>query len=274
MGTWSERTGVRQAGLVMFYGIKPAHFSMLIAECQERVRCILGSKFQPYRMDQVHATLVSLEEVQCSSEVNLNFERYRGQRRYMDILGLLDFIRAESSFPFQVQIGGFRDQDYLFVSQGQRPYKRSFSVIGDKVVVIGWPVRREALELDEASTLHLTREEDVYPNALEEIRRSLQRFNVLHTYHRVDTDIDNDFYLRIGLVSYLPLDDPRREQVEQDMRQFLSARKPVILDVTLSDVFIVSFEDNTLPPSSTQIWPISNTQVTPAFISQLYRSNS
>lgn len=192
----------------------------------------------------------------------------------MNFQGLLDYIRTESSFPFQVQVGGFQDRDYPFVSQGQRPYKRSFSVIGDKVVVIGWPIHREPSELDGTNTLRLGREEYSYPNILEEIRRSLQRFNVLHTYHRVDTDIDNDFYFRIGLVPHLPLDDPHREQVEQAMRQFLSARKPVILDVTLSDVFIVSFEDNRLLPSSVQIWPISNTQVTPVFISQLYGGTS
>jgi hypothetical protein len=265
---------MRQVGLVMFYGIKPPHFSMLIAECQEWVHHILGDIFHPYGMDQVHATLVSLEEVHGFSELNLNFERYRGQHQRMDFHGLLDFIRTESSFPFQIQIGGFRDQDYPFVSQEQRPYKRSFSVIGDKVVVIGWPIRREALELYETNTPRSGQEEYGYPNTLEEIRRSLQRFNVLHTYHRADTDIDNDFYFRIGLAPHLLFDDPRREQVEQSLRQFLSVRKPVILDVTLSDVFIVSFDDNKLLPSSIQIWPISNRQVTPEFISQLYRGIS
>lgn len=261
---------MRQVGLVMFYGIKPPHFELLLVACQERVRRILGEEFQPYRVEQVHATLVSLEEVHGYPGMNLNFDRHRGLRRRMDFHGLLDFLRKESSFPFQVQIGGFLDQDYPFVSQGQRLYQRSFSIIGDKVVVIGWPIHRESLEFDGANTLRLGREEASYPNKLEAIRRSLQRFNILHTYHRVDTDIDNDFYFRIGLVPHLPLDDPRREQVEQAMRQFLSMRQPVILDVTLSDVFIVSFEDTRLLPNSIQIWPISNTQVTPAFISQLY----
>src|SRR2546421_3528785 len=211
---------MRQVGLVMFYGLKLPHFSMLIAECQERVRQILGDDFQPYRLEQVHATLISLEGVQGSPEMNLNFERYRGQHRRMNFHGLLDFIRTGGSFPFKIQVGGFQDQDYPFASQGQRPYKRSFSVIGDKVVVIGWPIHIEALELDGTNTLRSGREEYNYPNILEEIRRSLQRFNVLHTYHRVDTDIDNDFYFRIGLVPDLPLDDPCRERVEASIRQF------------------------------------------------------
>ena len=265
---------MRQVGLVMFYGLKLPHFSMLIAECQERVRQILGDDFQPYRLEQVHATLISLEGVQGSPEMNLNFERYRGQHRRMNFHGLLDFIRTGGSFPFQVQIGGFRDLDYPFFSRGHRPYQRSFSIIGDKVVVMGWPIHRVALGLDCTKMLRLDREEYTYPSILEEIRRSLQKFNVLHTYHHVDTDVDNDFYFRIGLLPHLPLDDPRREQVEQDMRQFLSARKPIILDVTLSNVFVVSFEDNKVPPGSSQIWPISNTQITSTFISRLYSGNS
>lgn len=263
---------MKQVTLAMFYGPKPSNLSTLIVECQERVASVLGECFQPYDLHQVHATLVSLEKIQGSSETNLNFERYRGQHRRMDFHGLLDFIRTGSSFPFQVQIGGFRDQDYPFVSRGQRPYKRSFSIIDDKVVVIGWPVHREALAL--GGTNMLRQEEYSYPNTLEEIRRSLQQFNVLHTYHRVDTDIDNDFYFRIGLAPHLPLDDPRRGQVEQQMRQFLSAKEPVIIDVTLSKVFIVSFEDNKLLPSSAQIWPINNTQITPEFMSQLYKGVS
>ncbi len=265
---------MKQVALTMFYGPKPSNLSALIVECQGRVASMLGEYFQPYDLHQVHATLVSLEEIQGSSEMNLNYGKYRGQHRRMDFHGLLEFIRMGGSFPFQVQIGGFRDQDYPFVSQGQRPYKRSLAVIGDKVVVIGWPIHNEAIELDGTKALRLDRGECTYPPILEEIRRSLQKFNVLHTYHHVDTDIDNDFYFRIGLVPHLSLDDPCREQVEQNMRQFFSARKPVILDVTLSDVFVASFEDNKLLPGSTQIWPISNTQITPAFISRLYRDNS
>jgi hypothetical protein len=265
---------MRQVTLAMLYGPKPPNMSALILECQERVASVLGDYFQPYDLYQVHATFVSLEEIPGSSEMNLNFKKYRGQHRRMDFHGLLDFIRTESIFPFQIQIGGFQDQDYPFVSQGQRPYKRSFSIIEDKIVIMGWPYHSKASALNEMNTHCLGQEEYIYPNTLEVIRRSLQKFNVLHTYHHVDTDIDNDFYFRIGLVPHLPLEDPRREQVEQDMRQFLSTRKDVIVDVTRSDVFVISFEDNKLLPSSTQIWPISDTQITPEFISQLYKNVS
>ena len=262
---------MRQVALAMFYGVKPSTISALILECQRRVASILGEYFQPYDSYQIHATLVSLEEIPGSSEMNLNFKKYRGQHRHMDFHGLLNFVRTECNIPFPIQIGGFRDQDYPFVSQGQRPFNRSFSIIGDKVVVMGWPVQRKTLDLIETNIHYLEPGEDMYPKTLDDIRRFLQQFNVLHSYHHIDTDIDNDFYFRIGLVPHLLLHDPRREQVEQDMRQFLSSKGAIIVDVTCSDIFIVSFEDNKLLPGSTQVWPINDTQITPEFISRLYK---
>lgn len=144
----------------------------------------------------------------------------------------------------------------------------------DKVVVMGWPVHQEPSKPGRAGAFGLSRRENIYPNTLEGIRRSLQAFNDFHTYHQRDTDIDNDYYFRIGLVPYLSSVDPRRDQVEQDMRQFLSNRQPIILDVTLADLYVVSYEDNKMLPSSIQTWPINSTQVTPDFISHIYRDNS
>src|SRR5436305_5776570 len=137
---------MRQATLVMHYGPKPDGLSRLIAECQKQIAEVFGDCFQPYDMHQVHATLVSLGQVPGSTGSNLNFERYRGQQARMDFSGLLNFLRLGGQFPFQVQIGGFEKRDYPFTSQGQIPYERSFSVLGNEVAVAlmaGWSIREE-----------------------------------------------------------------------------------------------------------------------------------
>lgn len=66
----------------------------------------------------------------------------------MDFDGLLNFLRCCVQIPFEVQIGGFGDRDYPFVSdpfekgQYNRPYDRMLSIQGDIVLIMGWPIFR------------------------------------------------------------------------------------------------------------------------------------
>jgi hypothetical protein len=65
--------------------------------------------------------------------------------------------------------------------------------------VIGWPCRAEIWGSHPlARTASLSTETKVYPRVLEDLRRSAQRFNVLHRWHREPSDADNDLYLRLG----------------------------------------------------------------------------
>jgi hypothetical protein len=139
----------------------------------------------------------------------------------MNFEGLLGMIRAGNTFPLQVQVGGFRNRDYPFVSRGQRPYERSFSIQGDKAVLMGWPIRGEPSANIVQSKTELIQENRVYPTALDDIRRSSQNCNVLHAYHRSLTDIDNDFYFRIGLIKNAPLNPLVQQVMETAIRQFL-----------------------------------------------------
>ena len=183
----------------------------------------------------------------------------------MDFSGLLDFLRFGGQFPFQVQIGGFEEkQNYPFASQGQTPYERSFSLLGNEVAIAlmaGWPVR----ERPNVS-------EKKYPLLLDEMRRSFQKFNILHKYHAKTTDIDNDFYFRLGLI-HQP-DHSLREHAENIIKRFLSEVEPIIVNIAVSDVYFASFQKETLLPDSTEVWSVGNEKVTSAVIGDLYKETS
>jgi len=254
---------VRQVTLVMLYGPKPDGLSHLITGCQKQIVEIFGDRFEPYDMHQVHATLVSLRQVPGSAGANLNFERYRGKQAIMDFSGLLNFFRFGGHFPFQVQIGGFEKRDYPFTSQGQTPHERSFSLLGNEIAIAlmaGWPVRKRPNGVEEK-----------YPLLLDEMRRSFQKFNILHKYHAGVTDLDNDFYFRLG--SICQPDSFLRERVESTVKRFLSEVKPVIIEINASDVYLASFQNETLLPSSTEVWSVGDSRVTPAFIRDLYKES-
>lgn len=260
---------MRQVTLVALYGPKPAELSELIVECQRQIAEELNGNFRPYDLSQVHATIIGLERIIGSAGLNLNFDKYRSKHGRMNFQGLLNLIREGSLLPIQVQIGGFQNRDYPFVSRGQRPFTRSFSIQGDKLVLMGWPVRGQPLANVETNTLTF-QESRIYPSVLDDIRRASQKFNVLHSYHRILTDVDNDFYFRIGLIENPPLNPLQQQNVENTISQFLGAIKPVVIDITATNIYVASYEDEILPLSSTKVWSVSDTRVTAGFIDSLY----
>jgi hypothetical protein len=225
----------RQATLVALYGPKPPAFEQLIARCGQAI----GRSFSPCGIDQIHATIVGLERT--SALDNLNFHRHRNQTAAMDLPGFLNHLRNSPLLPFRVQIGGFADRDYPFSSRGSRPYRRSFSIQGDKAVVMGWPIQ-----------------DRLYPDTLHTLRQAAQPYNILHAYHRDPSDFDNDFYFRIGFV------DRTAPGPEQDVREILAGADPVILEVTASDLCVASYIDDALPRESTIAWPIDDARLSDA----------
>jgi len=242
---------VRQCTLVALYGAKSAGFADLIKRCWAKVAAILGKQFSPYDMDQIHATIVGLEALPGSQLHNLNFQRYRKKALPMDLVGFRNYLLTGARIPFYVQIGGFLEREYPFTSRGQRPYDRSFSIQGDKAVLLGWPIRGQPTPEVPASMHAALQEARLYPSTLDEIRLSAQAHNILHSYHRAPSNIDNDLYLRIGLVDAQGVDDMTRQKLERDMRQFLSIERPLLIEVGLLDLCIASYEDDTLPADST-----------------------
>jgi hypothetical protein len=258
----------RQATLVALYGAKHDALEMLIERCWEKIAEILGSSFCPYDLNQVHATIVGLERASGPAPCNRNFYNYRQKALSMDLRGFRDSLLSDGTLPFHVQVGGFADRDYPFTSRGLRPHRRSFSIQGDKAVLIGWPTVGKPWPPAEKN--QDIRETRLYSDALEEIRLSAQRYNILHAYHRHPGDIDNDFYLRLGVINPNKLGELTRERLENEVRQLLAMADPVLLDVGTSDLYVVSYQEDSLPLGSTKAWSISDSSSTHDFWETLY----
>jgi hypothetical protein len=155
-----------QLTVVAFYGPKPDVLSTLIAAAQEVLGAEAGSAFRPRPVDDVHATILGLEDAPgCAGEVGA-------------------FLAAElRRAPLAVQFGGFSPDETGLRSRGRTLHERSV-VLDGSAVVIGWPV------------------EHGRPTArLGELRRECARFGVVHKYHRGTTALDPDVYMVIGTLA-------------------------------------------------------------------------
>jgi hypothetical protein len=201
--------------------------------------------FRPYPLAQVHATVLGLERPPQPALYNRNMLDFRGEARAMRLPELFGFILESGHLPFDAQFGGFADRDYGFRSRGARPFQRSFSIQGRTAVVIGWPVRAARDRCPSAPE---------WPPVLDELRRSAQRFGVLHRWHREPSDVDNDLYLRLGLLDG-ELADAQRELVEQEMRRALSNSAPSTVPIRPTDLAVVAYPDGeeTLPVDRSEV---------------------
>jgi hypothetical protein len=173
--------------------------------------------------------IFGLERKVGSPFYNANFSRYRGRDRAMNLEGILDYLRRCGYFPLEVQVGGYGKRDYPFTSRQASPYERSFSIQGDKVIAMGWPIRGKPFPQPPATPAWV-QEAKVYPPTLDVVRRAAQAYGVLHAYHRALTDIDNDLFFRIGLlVDRTSLTERVNDTLESEVRQFLSMQPPLIL---------------------------------------------
>ena len=262
-----------QLSITMFYGPKPDALQTLIQGCQQQLTALLGDDFLPYDLLQTHATLISLERGPGAAAdsgglppklLNRFFHELRGEQREMDLDGVLAYLRGgvgeAARTAFRVQLGGWQcsdTQDAPFLSQGQTPYMRSFSIQGDKLVLMGWPIE----------------DADRYPNMLHALRQGCARFNLLHKYFRAPGDVDNDFYMRLGLLRAplsAPLTDERRQQAEDALRKYLASRPPLLLDVTPADLHMVAYVDEPLSYANALHWPLTDEQLNADFLAGLY----
>jgi hypothetical protein len=252
-----------QITVVALYGEKRSDFAALITRCQGLVRSVLDVGFRPYDPSQIHATIFGLERKIPSALYNANFSKYRGRDLVMNLEGILDYLRRCSHFPLQVQVGGYGKRDYPFVSRQACPYERSFSIQGDKVVMMGWPIRGKPLPRPPATSSALVREAKLYPLTLEVIRHAAQAYGVLHAYHQGLTDVDNDLFFRIGLLIDQPsLSEQVRDTLEAEARQFLSIQPPLVLDIHLEQVSVALYQEDTLPRATTRGWSLVDPDLT------------
>ena len=261
-----------QVTLVALYGKKKSELATFIVHCQKAVADAFGSAFTPYAVDQVHATIIGLERLSSSRFDNGNFARFRGRSVAMDFAGFLEYLRGCGGFPLEIQVGGFQDRDYPFTSRKSRPYERSFSIQGDKVVVMGWPVRGEPVSMSvlQSTPETLIQESRIYPMTLDMLRHGAQGFGILHGYHRGFTDVDNDLFFRLGLIDQESTSLGSTSSLEMRMREHMSQATPLIIEVALDDVFVAAYDDDTLPVARTNAWSVTDRRVDGKFISELY----
>ena len=152
--------------VVAFYGPKPEPLAAFIDAVQRAFGAVLGDAFRPRPMDDVHATILGLEDAPDRADE------------------VAAFLAAElRAAPVDLRFGGFPAGDTPFLSRGRPLHERSVGLDGTRAVVIGWPVERGR------------------PTArLGELRRDCARFGVIHKYHRGTTALDPDAYLVIGAV--------------------------------------------------------------------------
>ena len=240
----------KQATLVALYGTKDARFAQFILDCQAAVASALGDAFEPYTLEQVHATIVGLERRQGTRNQNRNFWQHQARSLEMDLDGYIDFLQNTTLLPFDVQFGAYEERDYPFTSDPfqrgleTRPYDRSFVVWHDKVVVMGWPVVEDAHG----------QERHRYPLTLERIRRIAQQYGLLHGYHRTEEAVDNDLYMRIGLIGPPAV---ATASFLHDIRRTLSEWPPLTLSITINDLSIARYQDDRLPTETTVAIPVT-----------------
>jgi hypothetical protein len=262
-----------QATLVALYGDKPDDLHAFLSDSQDRVADLLGSRFRKYDIAQIHGTIVGLERDEDEPQrlLNRNFRTRRDARIQMDLAGVVKFLRDGSYVPFQLQIGGFQDRDYPFVSRGARPYDRSFSIQERNVVVMGWPLRGLPVAGPPSSPAALNRESRLYPPTLDSIRRGAQAYGVLHSYHAKPEDTDNDYFFRIGIVDDPNSVDPLlKTRVQETMRELMAAMPPLVVEVGLPDLYVVFYDSEELPLSSTAAHALDNENLDQDFLRKGY----
>lgn len=213
--------------LVAFYGEKPNAFRVLIESLQQRLIELLSSKFESYPIEQIHATLIGCEGIITDKGIiNKWFLEHRRETKYINLVDFLTYLRSGNGLPIKVRIGGYHlKTNYSFLSQNKHPFERSFQILDDTIVLRGWAFQSQQITLE-----------------LNRFRSKCQDFNLLHKYHKQADSIDNDLYMRIGILQE-PLIETKKEEVEQEIRYKLSNVSPIELSLDLETLKLIGYQD-------------------------------
>ncbi|MFY7802417.1 MAG: hypothetical protein ACOVQ7_03225 [Limnoraphis robusta] len=238
--------------LVAFYGKKSPEFTLVIQELQQHLSDLLPGVFERYALESIHATLLGCEGVKTERGILSKwFLERREEYRIVDFSGLINSIQNSSQFPMKIQFAGYElSVDYGFNSRNKHPYERSFCFQNEIAVFMGWPMRSGTIIME-----------------IDNLRRSAENFNLLHKYHGNPNAVDNDCYLRIGVLNSI-VSVEKIQEVEQNIQERLRRRSPLELSLSLDNLCFVQYHDYTLPLATTQVIPLKD--ATPEKLEQLY----
>jgi hypothetical protein len=249
---------VPNVSLVGFYGKKSLELTLLIQEVQTYLAAATAIQdcFIPYRLEQIHGTILGCEGLFTSKGV-INKWLYETTKeiKYIDYSKFIEYLQNLDSSPISLRFCGYQlDRHYGFLSRGLHPAIRSFQlqVSSEEIVpvFIGWSWQNNLISQE-----------------IDCLRRSGQKFNLLHKYHRHPEAIDNDFYLRLGTIKQ-QVSPEVISQIESEIRGILLDRTPLQLKLDRSQISFARYQDLQLTPETTKI--IRLLDATKENIEQLY----
>jgi hypothetical protein len=223
----------RYISAVAFYGPKAGPLRELLTGVQAMIAAQLGPAFLPYSLEQIHATLIALDgdhDTGTGTVINTFYLIHAGRRVEMNLPRAMDILTRRFERPLPVRLGGFlAGQQVPFTSRGWHLFDRAFSVQGNAFVLVGWP----AASLTGPDT------------PLDDLRREMNKANVLHRYHPSEGAVDNDLHLVVGHHADAPADALAR--AEATVRDQLAAH-PVELGIGIGDIKVVASDSRTMAP--------------------------
>jgi hypothetical protein len=242
---------MNNVSLVAFYGDKPVPLANLLQQLQKHLanHQLLQDKFVHYQLTQVHGTIIGCEGWKTDAGVvNQWFKEKRQETKYIDFAGLINYLNYQIRLPITIRLGGYDcHRDYNFLSRNQHLYHRSFQlqpVDNQNIpVLIGWSWQDHTVTL-----------------AIDNLRRDLQQFNLLHKYHETVNDLDNDFYLRLGTIK-AGLTLLELEAIALEIRNLLKDQAAVSIPIQLENLAFVQYQDLALTPATTRVIPV--TEISP-----------
>lgn len=82
--------------------------------------------FRPYRLEQIHATLIGLEHIDGQPGWNRSYDRLRGEKRRMDIIGYTKAVAHHPDLPLRIRFGGTAAHETPFTPPWRRTLRALF----------------------------------------------------------------------------------------------------------------------------------------------------
>ncbi len=264
--------------MAAFYGKdKPKELQELIFDVSGIVAGNLPSSiswaFKSYSFSQIHATIIGMEvdviQNQCYGNwFQENFQKYNKIKikKLQKKLNKINKSLGDNPL-FTIRFGGFPEshcecmnkhpkalQDWpcesslmksgisIFHSCDRAPYDGSFYMYSPgPIMITGWPISSP----DQLES---------FPHNLYKFRQSLENAGFSDKYHyskdhKFGHWKDDDCFIRIGTFSH-PLKAEQHKAIEVAVRDYLSKRKPITVDITVDDISIILYDDPSLDEKS------------------------